>query len=99
MCAPSTTTSSRRVVPSMVSTTEGWVEQVAQAVNSSVVTSLRPAASAAQLSRIHSADALPRSEEHTSELHSLMRISYAVFCVNKKRHTQDRSTAHINSRH
>src|SRR3546814_2676891 len=27
---------------------------------------------------------LPRSEEHTSELHSLMRISYAVFCLKKK---------------
>src|SRR3546814_4240168 len=26
-----------------------------------------------------------RSEEHTSELQSLMRISYAVFCLNKKR--------------
>src|SRR3546814_5217575 len=26
----------------------------------------------------------PRSEEHTSELQSLMRISYAVFCFNKK---------------
>src|SRR3546814_9455088 len=26
----------------------------------------------------------PRSEEHTSELQSLMRISYAVFCVKKK---------------
>src|SRR3546814_9360087 len=25
----------------------------------------------------------PRSEEHTSELQSLMRISYAVFCLNK----------------
>src|SRR3546814_2917725 len=25
-----------------------------------------------------------RSEEHTSELHSLMRISYAVFCLNKQ---------------
>src|SRR3546814_3249107 len=27
-----------------------------------------------------------RSEEHTSELQSLMRISYAVFCLNKKTH-------------
>src|SRR3546814_3930729 len=27
----------------------------------------------------------PRSEEHTSELQSLMRISYAVFCLKKKR--------------
>src|SRR3546814_7237396 len=29
-----------------------------------------------------------RSEEHTSELQSLMRISYAVFCLTKKTHTQ-----------
>src|SRR3546814_6572893 len=28
-----------------------------------------------------------RSEEHTSELQSLMRISYAVFCLNKKKYT------------
>src|SRR3546814_4919002 len=30
------------------------------------------------------ADAGERSEEHTSELQSLMRISYAVFCLKKK---------------
>src|SRR3546814_5115396 len=29
-----------------------------------------------------------RSEEHTSELQSLMRISYAVFCLKKKKHYQ-----------
>src|SRR3546814_1092639 len=29
-----------------------------------------------------------RSEEHTSELQSLMRISYAVFCLKKKKHKQ-----------
>src|SRR3546814_8900582 len=29
-----------------------------------------------------------RSEEHTSELQSLMRISYAVFCLKKKKHTR-----------
>src|SRR3546814_8932053 len=32
-----------------------------------------------------------RSEEHTSELQSLMRISYAVFCLNKKKHIQSRN--------
>src|SRR3546814_3701047 len=33
-----------------------------------------------------SGEGLPaRSEEHTSELQSLMRISYAVFCLNKKK--------------
>src|SRR3546814_1255596 len=30
-----------------------------------------------------------RSEEHTSELQSLMRISYAVFCLPKKKYTHD----------
>src|SRR3546814_1116482 len=30
----------------------------------------------------------PRSEEHTSELQSLMRISYAVFCLKKKKKEQ-----------
>src|SRR3546814_4163801 len=33
------------------------------------------------------ATATPRSEEHTSELQSLMRISYAVFCLKKKKNT------------
>src|SRR3546814_7880409 len=30
-----------------------------------------------------------RSEEHTSELQSLMRISYAVFCLNKKNNNKN----------
>src|SRR3546814_1127985 len=33
-----------------------------------------------------------RSEEHTSELQSLMRISYAVFCLKKKRQTKKHQT-------
>src|SRR3546814_3244664 len=33
---------------------------------------------------VDSEDASSRSEEHTSELQSLMRISYAVFCLKKK---------------
>src|SRR3546814_1290282 len=37
--------------------------------------------------RLH-AVAEQRSEEHTSELQSLMRISYAVFCLKKKKNTQ-----------
>src|SRR3546814_7984736 len=37
-----------------------------------------------------------RSEEHTSELQSLMRISYAVFCLKKKKKThQDTKTKKI----
>src|SRR3546814_5441557 len=37
-----------------------------------------------------------RSEEHTSELQSLMRISYAVFCLKKKTNTKHQ-TDHFNS--
>src|SRR3546814_2204840 len=33
-----------------------------------------------------------RSEEHTSELQSLMRISYAVFCLKKKKRKQTKAT-------
>src|SRR3546814_1483526 len=35
-----------------------------------------------------------RSEEHTSELQSLMRISYAVFCLKKKNRTEQVTTIH-----
>src|SRR3546814_9925166 len=35
---------------------------------------------------------LKRSEEHTSELQSLMRISYAVFCLKKKKNKQQTRT-------
>src|SRR3546814_4843645 len=35
-----------------------------------------------------------RSEEHTSELQSLMRISYAVFCLKKKKKTKTKQLIH-----
>src|SRR3546814_9507093 len=39
-----------------------------------------------------------RSEEHTSELQSLMRISYAVFCLKKKKYTTNSiTTSNINT--
>src|SRR3546814_7677379 len=37
-------------------------------------------------------EVLKRSEEHTSELQSLMRNSYAVFCLKKKKNTTDKKT-------
>src|SRR3546814_3737482 len=36
-----------------------------------------------------------RSEEHTSELQSLMRISYAVFCLKKKKYTSLITTSQV----
>src|SRR3546814_1904294 len=38
---------------------------------------------------------LPRSEEHTSELQSLMRNSYAVFCLKKKKKIYQKNTPDI----
>src|SRR3546814_5362013 len=42
--------------------------------------------------QIHSS--VERSEEHTSELQSLMRSSYAVFCLKKKNHQTQTITSH-----
>src|SRR3546814_1580864 len=41
---------------------------------------------------VSSATGRPRSEEHTSELQSLMRISYAVFCLKKKKQIHNTTT-------
>src|SRR3546814_6931181 len=40
-----------------------------------------------------------RSEEHTSELQSLMRISYAVFCLQKKKININHTSQHIHMPH
>src|SRR3546814_1819893 len=39
-------------------------------------------------------ETLKRSEEHTSELQSLMRISYAVFCLKKNKSNSHKKQAH-----
>src|SRR3546814_9132878 len=39
---------------------------------------------------------MERSEEHTSELQSLMRISYAVFCLKKKKQQKKKQYTHNN---
>src|SRR3546814_2802926 len=40
--------------------------------------------------------AQPRSEEHTSELQSLMRTSYAAFCLKKKTQKENRTQSNVN---
>src|SRR3546814_4422509 len=45
---------------------------------------IRLACAAGQQCALPREQPVPRSEEHTSELQSLMRISYAVFCLKKK---------------
>src|SRR3546814_3343302 len=56
-----------------------------------VANSLQLISSLLSLQAKQAADAsVRRSEEHTSELQSLMRISYAVFCLKKKKYNNDR---------
>src|SRR3546814_8160021 len=66
-------------VPSgkVASTCTSWIISGTPAITWSRVTTCAPAS-------IRSATLRMRSEEHTSELQSLMRISYAVFCLKKK---------------
>src|SRR3546814_9119652 len=59
-----------------------WPEDVRIAVNVSAEQLAHPSFVGAVVSAL--AQSGLRSEEHTSELQSLMRISYAVFCLKKK---------------
>src|SRR3546814_6834224 len=52
------------------------------------IVSIRSITCVAPASRSAAAASSARSEEHTSELQSLMRISYAVFCLKKKTDTK-----------
>src|SRR3546814_6507747 len=45
-------------------------------------------------STFEATECYPRSEEHTSELQSLMRISYAVFCLKKKKRYNKKQSEH-----
>src|SRR3546814_10015913 len=51
--------------------------------------------SASVWSSYHVSFGLSRSEEHTSELQSLMRISYAVFCLKKKKEKKEQKANKI----
>src|SRR3546814_3984177 len=55
----------------------GWMDMMAVAVRFRL------------LARVLGVGVIVRSEEHTSELQSLMRISYAVFCLKKKKPNDD----------
>src|SRR3546814_9848688 len=53
-----------------------------------------PLAALGLLTPMVAAGTMGRSEEHTSELQSLMRISYAVFCLKKKKNSTTHTDTH-----
>src|SRR3546814_7771884 len=82
--------------PSALATAKLWVSASPRRNQKTTIASAPPirkgmrqpqASSSASVSMAWSASRtqMARSEEHTSELQSLMRISYAVFCLKKKR--------------
>src|SRR3546814_2711109 len=60
---------------------------------------LRGAEARLEIARPWIAAAIDRSEEHTSELQSLMRISYAVFCLKKKKTKTQSNNTHNTTHH
>src|SRR3546814_7574886 len=66
-------------------TVGGLADTVTDTLSSGLVATERLTEDARDLTRTRLRGLLRRSEEHTSELQSLMRISYAVFCLQKKK--------------
>src|SRR3546814_3554048 len=61
--------------------------QLAASVTSNRMKSASPPSALISATTPLAISSLRRSEEHTSELQSLMRISYAVFCLKKKKYS------------
>src|SRR3546814_2404098 len=80
-------TKSSRALSKSIATPRGWPSSSRQTITSlGSPASFVPAPALEILYGLtHSMVSAPRSEEHTSELQSLMRISYAVFCLKKKK--------------
>src|SRR3546814_6504421 len=68
----------------------GWISTAAVAAHA-VALQLASLTFMVPMGLAQAATVRVRSEEHTSELQSLMRISYAVFCLKKKKNQQNKT--------
>src|SRR3546814_9445127 len=70
---------------------QGMISKLIEAKPEDLRNFIEEAAGISKYKEMPAASSMKRSEEHTSELQSLMRISYAVFCLKKtKRSTQNK---------
>src|SRR3546814_5778070 len=75
---------------------ESWGIQVHRGLGVTGVVGVIPGRSSQSGRSIGLRATISRSEEHTSELQSLMRISYAVFCL-KKKNNNNKTIQHIST--
>src|SRR3546814_2415496 len=66
-----------------------YANAITTSITADVVGGLNASVAFSQLAAASESPPAFRSEEHTSELQSLMRISYAVFCLKKKKKSRD----------
>src|SRR3546814_3242999 len=85
---------SRQLTKSLYVSPQISVDQVAEAkaLGVTVIINNRPDDEEPGQTNGAEIEAAARSEEHTSELQSLMRISYAVFCLKKKKRPERKTT-------
>src|SRR3546814_7606983 len=91
--APKSTPEVHRAVPIATASGKNMIEFTAGNARTAATIKLLPASDA---TRDEMKRAVTRSEEHTSELQSLMRNSYAVFCLKKKKTTTYTTQTHYN---
>src|SRR3546814_4234450 len=77
----------RNVTPNKIDRRQEQIEQSIQRYLDALETADRTQPIEAEAKTHRLQEKIKRSEEHTSELQSLMRISYAVFCLKKKKTT------------
>src|SRR3546814_7363512 len=73
----------------LVRLADAKAEQLAEVLGSACTAGEASRLGDALVQPVMDGSAEDRSEEHTSELQSLMRISYAVFCLKKKKHIRE----------
>src|SRR3546814_7140665 len=94
MTSSSPASSSARTPTTPHSATAGWERTPDSTSKEEIFSPRRRNASFTRSTKKYQPSASRRSEEHTSELQSLMRISYAVFCLNKKKNND--TDRHLN---